>query len=177
MAKTALPCFPKLNMKPFLLRWLITTLAVMVVTQLSFVGVRADSISTLIVAGLFLGVMNAVVRPLILLLSLPLLLLTMGLFFFVINAFMLWLAGVMIEGFHVAGFGSALFGSILISIVSWIFSILIGGVGDGGQRSGGGIRIIRVPSAPPPRAESSGGGGMKTVQGRVIEPEDQQRLP
>src|SRR5690606_10478703 len=108
-------------------------LAVMVVSQLSFVGIHADNIPTLIVTGLFLGVMNAVVRPLLLLLSLPVLLLTMGLFFFFINAFLLWLAGALISGFHVDSFGSAFFGSILISLASWIFSAFLFPGSRGGE--------------------------------------------
>ena len=77
------------------------------------------------IAALILGLVNAVLRPLLLLLTLPVTLLTLGLFIFVINGLMFWLAGSMIEGFVVGSFSSAVFGSLLYSVVSWALSSLL----------------------------------------------------
>jgi putative membrane protein len=140
-------------MKPFFTRWLVTTLAVLVVSSIPGIGVRADSLGPLVAAGLLLGILNAFVRPVLLLLSLPLILLTMGLFFFIVNALTLYIVGSVIPGFHVSGFGAALVGSILISIVSWIFSAFFKG-------SDGRVHVLKQPDRKPQ---------MKTVRGRVIE--------
>ena len=108
-------------MKPFVLRWLVTTLAVAVAVKLT--GISAETTTSLLAASLLLGIANAFVRPVLLLLSLPLILVTLGLFILVINALMLWLVGSVVPGFHVESFwGSALPGSIIISIVSWLLS-------------------------------------------------------
>ena len=74
---------------------------------------------------MLLGLANTVLRPLLLLLTLPVTLLTLGLFIFVINGLMFWLAGSMIEGFTVDSFWSAVFGSLLYSLVSWVLSSLL----------------------------------------------------
>ncbi len=149
-------------MKPFLLRWLITSLAVLLVTQLGWVGVQADGWMPLLAASLLLGILNAVVRPVLLLLSLPLILLTMGLFLLVINAITLALVGVLIPGFHVDGFWAALFGALLISIVSGVLSLLIGG-GEGPT-----VRRVVVPQAGGGERLSQGGQEIKPVRGRVV---------
>ncbi len=140
-------------MKPFFTRWLVTTLAVLVVSHVPGVGIRADSLGPLLEAGLLLGILNAFVRPVLLLLSLPLILLTMGLFFFVANALTLWLVGSIVPGFHVEGFFSAVIGSLLISFVAWLFSAFFKG-GDGR------VHMLKTSNDRP---------GMKTVRGRVIE--------
>lgn len=107
-------------MKPFVLRWLVTTIAVAVAVPLT--GMYADTIFSLLAAALLLGIVNAFIRPVLLLLSLPLILLTLGFFILVVNALMLWLVGTIVPGFHVYSFWSAFFGSIIISIVSWLLS-------------------------------------------------------
>ena len=113
-------------MKAFLLRWLITTVAVAIAAKL-IPGIHAASAWDLILAALLLGIINAFLRPVLLLLSLPLILLTLGLFILVVNALMLMLVSGIVPGFEVSGFGSAVFGSILISIVSWILSAFFKG--------------------------------------------------
>lgn len=112
-------------MKPFLIRWLITTMAVLAVSLLPWVGVHADGLGALLGAGLLLGFFNAFLRPVLLLVSLPLILVTAGLFFFVVNAATLYLVGSAIPGFHVDGFWSALFGSMLIGFFSWLLGLFI----------------------------------------------------
>jgi putative membrane protein len=108
-------------MQAFLLRWFITTLAVMAAAWL-VPGIKYDALGALLGASLLLGIINAFVRPVLLLLSLPFIIVTMGLFIFVVNALLLLLVAQVVPEFHVAGFWSAFFGSILISIASWALS-------------------------------------------------------
>jgi len=76
-------------------------------------------------AGLVLGLINAVVRPILIVLTLPVTLLTLGLFIFFLNAFCLWLTSVLIKGFEVHGLWAALFGSLLVSAVSWLLTAFV----------------------------------------------------
>lgn len=108
-------------MAAFLIRWMVTTIAVFVAVKLPL-GMRCDSAGALLGASLMLGIINAFVRPVLLLLSLPFIIVTMGLFIFVVNALLLLLVEKLIPGFSVDGFGSAFFGAIIIGIVSWILS-------------------------------------------------------
>ncbi|NLC71854.1 MAG: phage holin family protein [Desulfuromonadaceae bacterium] len=111
-------------MKGLLVRWLFLALAVMVASYL-IAGIRVDGfVSALLVAGL-LGFLNAFFRPILLILTLPLNLLTLGLFTFVINAFLLLMVSGVVGGFHVDGFGAGLLGSLIISVVSWLLSSFI----------------------------------------------------
>jgi len=89
-------------------------------------GVEIDGAGTLLVAALLLGLVNAIIRPLAILLTLPLTLLTLGLFLLVINAGMFGLVAAMLDDFHVAGFFSALFGAIIVSVTSALASWYIG---------------------------------------------------
>ena len=82
------------------------------------------------VAALVLGLVNTVIRPVLVLLTLPVTVLTLGLFIFVINGLLFWFVGSFIQGFHVAGFWSAVFGAILYSIISWALSALLLGHRD-----------------------------------------------
>jgi len=110
------------SMRPFLLRWLFTTIAVFVATKLT--GISYSSLYALVAAALFLGILNAFVRPVLLLLSIPFILVTMGIFIFVLNALLLGFVGLIIPGFSVPSFTSAFFGSIVVSIVSWVLSCI-----------------------------------------------------
>ncbi len=92
-------------------------------------GISIDGTGALLLAALLLGVVNAIVRPVFVLLTLPLTLVTLGLFLLVVNAAMFGLTALLLPGFHVAGFWSALFGSIVVSIVSWLASAWIGPTG------------------------------------------------
>jgi putative membrane protein len=113
-------------MAAFVIRWLVTTVAVLVAAHL-ISGISYDSWGALLGASLLLGIINAFVRPVLLLLSLPFIIVTMGLFIFVVNALLLMLVSKIIPPFHVAGFWSAFFGSIIISLISWILSSLFRG--------------------------------------------------
>ena len=107
-----------------LLVWLINALALMAVAYL-LPGIAVASFLTALVAALVLGLVNAVIRPVLILLTLPVTLLTLGLFIFVINGLMFWLVGSFISGFTVAGFWPGVFGAIAYSIVSWALSALL----------------------------------------------------
>jgi putative membrane protein len=109
-------------MQAFLLRWFVTTLAVMVVAWIPPHLISYDGAAALLGGSLLLGIVNALVRPVLLLLSLPFIIVTMGLFIFVINALLLLFVSSMVPQFRVEGFWDALFASILISLVSWPFS-------------------------------------------------------
>ncbi len=113
-------------MKNFLQRWLICTFAVLIATYL-VKGIHFKEWLDLCVASLLLGILNAVLRPILMLLALPLLFLTLGLFQIVINAALLYFVGyVMKPHFYVDGFGSAVWGALIISVISIILNTLTG---------------------------------------------------
>ena len=107
-----------------LLVWLINALALIAVAYL-MPGVSVSTFGAALVAALVLGLINAVVRPVLVLLTLPVTLLTLGLFIFVLNGLLFWMVGAWLEGFEVAGFWSGVFGAILFSLVSWALSALV----------------------------------------------------
>lgn len=115
-------------MTGFLLRALIAALGLWIAAEV-VPGVAYDDLISLALAALLLGVINAIVRPIAILLSLPLLILTLGLFLFVINALLLELVTVFVRGLHLRSFGSALLASLVVSITSWIGSSFIGSKG------------------------------------------------
>ena len=115
-------------MTGFLVRLAITSVGLWVATAL-VPGVTASDTGTLILAALVLGFVNAVVRPIAVLLTLPITLLSLGLFLWVINAGMLALVGWLLEGFSVAGFGSALLGAMFVSLTGWIGNAYVGNKG------------------------------------------------
>lgn len=116
-------------MNGILVRLAITALGLWLATALVD-GIRADDTFTLILAAIVLGLVNAVVRPVAILLTIPLTVLTLGLFLWPINAGMLWLVGRLLDGFDVASFGAALLGAALVSVTGWIGNAYIG---DGGR--------------------------------------------
>jgi len=89
-------------------------------------GIHIDGTETLVVAALLLGIVNAVVRPLVVLFTLPITLLTLGLFLLVVNAAMLGLVAALLDGLQVESFGAALLGSIVVSLTSWVASWYVG---------------------------------------------------
>jgi putative membrane protein len=102
----------------FLLRVLVNALAIWVATEI-VPGIGVRDTSTVVVAALVLGLLNAVVRPVLLVLTLPLTLVTLGLFLFVLNALCLWLTSAVVPGFHVRGFWAAFWGALIVSALSW----------------------------------------------------------
>ena len=113
-------------MAGFILRGLIAALGLWAATEIFKGGIVINSPMTLIIAGLLLGVVNAIVRPIAVVLSLPALLLTVGLFLLVINAAMLGLLGWLMKGLTIDGFWPAFWGAIIIGVASWIGSKLVG---------------------------------------------------
>ena len=114
------------NLTPFLVHWAITGISLWVASHL-FRGLKFDSTGALVVSALLLGLANAIVKPLLIVLTLPLTLVTFGLFLLVINALMILLVFALVRGFKVSGFWTALFASIFISILSFFISATIDG--------------------------------------------------
>jgi putative membrane protein len=139
-------------MKSFFIRWLITALSVLVAAKL-FSGITYESWVSLLIAALILGFLNAVIRPILLLLSLPFILVTMGLFILVVNAVVLKLTSGLTPGFQVTGFWTTIFGALIISFVSWALSAVFR---DENKK----IRVLTNPAQI---------NGMKQAQGRVVE--------
>jgi len=108
-------------MKRFLLRTAVGAFGLWLAAQV-VPGIVIDGAGTLAGAALLLGVVNAVVKPVLVVLTLPFLILTLGLFLFVVNAAMFGLVAWLLAGFHVAGFVPALLGSLVVSFVSWLAS-------------------------------------------------------
>jgi putative membrane protein len=114
-------------------------------------GIHYDTTAALIGAALLLGILNAFVRPILLILGAPLILLTLGIFILIVNGLMLyWVPGI-VTGFHVDTYGSAFWGAVLISLISWLLSAFFHG-------SDGRVHVLTHHTQ------------IKRVQGRVIEP-------
>jgi putative membrane protein len=115
-------------MKGFFFRLLITALGLWAAATI-VPGVRLDGWGNLMVAALLLGIVNAVIRPVILILTLPLTVLTLGLFIFVVNGISLAVVAWLMPGFALSGLGAAILGSIVVGLTSWIGSAFVGGSG------------------------------------------------
>jgi putative membrane protein len=122
---------------PFLLHWAITSLSLWVASYV-FSGLKFANVSALIISALLLGFANAIVRPLLIILTLPLTVVTLGFFLLVINALMIMLVSALVSGFSVSGFWTAFFASIFIAVLSFLINWF----------------LFSGPSARPP----SGGG-------------------
>ncbi len=103
----------------------ITALALLIVTKLS-IGVTIDGLWSAVIAAIVLGIVNTLVRPVLVVLTLPITLLTLGLFIFIINAGLFYVVASIVDGFYVAGFVSALLGSLLVSILSALGNWFVG---------------------------------------------------
>lgn len=108
----------------FLLRLLLNGVAVFLAAQL-IPGIGVAGPGAAIIAGIALGLINAIVRPVLILLTLPVTLVTLGLFIFVVNAICLALAAWFVPGFTIGGFVPALLGALVISVISWLLSALL----------------------------------------------------
>ena len=111
-------------MKKFLVRWLVNTVALILIEHIVS-GVHVDSFWTIIVAALVFGILNALVRPVLILLTLPINIATLGLFTFVINAAILGMTAALVRGFVIDGFFWAIWASILLSLVSMLLSFFL----------------------------------------------------
>ena len=106
------------------IRWLLLAAALLLVAYL-YPGVTVSSFGTAMIAALVLGLLNTIVRPLLVLLTLPVTLLTLGLFLFVINALMFWAAAGVLDGFNVKGFTAALIGSLIYSLCGMVIDVAV----------------------------------------------------
>jgi len=102
----------------FLIRVVVNALAIWLATEI-VPGIEARGVTAVVVAALVLGLVNAIVRPVLLVLTLPLTLVTLGLFLFVLNALCLWLTSAVVPGFDVRGFWPAFWGALIVSALSW----------------------------------------------------------
>lgn len=128
------------NLTPFLIHWAITALSLWIASYL-FRGLKFDTTGALVVSALLLGLANAVVKPLLILLTLPLTLLTFGLFLLVINALMILLVSALVRGFKVSGFWTAFFASIFITLLSFLIEVMLAGGMTTWQPSGNGTWV------------------------------------
>lgn len=105
-------------MMKLLLVWLINAAALFALPYI-FTSIRIDTFTTALIVALVLSVINTIIRPILFILTFPITVLTLGLFIFVLNGLMLWLAASFVSGFTVAGFWPAVFGAIVYSVISW----------------------------------------------------------
>jgi putative membrane protein len=127
------------KLREWVIRWLLMAIAVWM-SDLLVSGVYTDDWPSLLAAALILGILNALVKPILVMVAMPLVVLTLGFMLLFINAFLLLLTARLVPGFHVLGFGSAMWASLVISIVSMIL--------------GNSRRTIQRPSRKPPTAEA-----------------------
>ena len=111
-------------MTGLIVRWFINALAILATAYL-VQGIRVEGFMAALVAAFILGIVNAILRPILILLTLPVNFLTLGLFTFVINGLMLWLVGSVVNGFYVRSLWAGIVGSIVISIISYIINALV----------------------------------------------------
>ncbi|MES2741130.1 MAG: phage holin family protein [Pseudomonadota bacterium] len=107
-----------------LLTWFVNAAALLALPYLMH-SITVDSLGAALVAALLLGLVNTLIRPLLLVLTLPVTVLSLGLFIFILNGFMFWLVAQLVGGFHVASFWAAIGGALLYSVISWALSTLL----------------------------------------------------
>ena len=110
-----------------IIQWFISASALLLVAYL-YSGVQVDSFGSALIAAFVIGLFNAVLRPVLVILTLPVTIVTVGLFLFVINALMFWSAAGVLDGFYVRGFGAALLGSLLYSAIGLLIESALGGL-------------------------------------------------
>lgn len=109
-----------------LLIWVLNAVALLGVAYL-LPSIQISDFGSAMLAALVIGLLNTLVRPLLVILTLPVTLLTLGLFYFVLNGLLFWWAGHMLDGFEVDGFVSAVLGAILYSVIAWVLSAILPG--------------------------------------------------
>jgi putative membrane protein len=111
----------------WIVKWLINGLAVFL-AAMWVPGIEVKGYGTALLVALVLGIVNALIRPILMILTLPLNIMTLGLFTFIIHGFLFWLVGHFIQGFYVTGFLGAILGAIFVSLVSWVLNIIWKGI-------------------------------------------------
>ena len=109
------------------IKWLLSALALLAVTYI-YTGVQVSSFTSALIAAAVIGLLNMVVRPVLVVLTLPVTIVTLGLFLFVINALLFWAASGLLPGFHVNGFVAALIGSLIYSLLGLVIEAALGGL-------------------------------------------------
>ena len=107
-----------------ILIWLVNAAALFALPYLMD-SIRVDSFIVALIAALLLGLVNTLIRPILVLLTLPVTVVSLGFFILIINALLFWMVGSFVQGFHVAGFWAAFFGAIVYSVISWVLSSLL----------------------------------------------------
>ncbi|MFP4226930.1 MAG: phage holin family protein [Desulfobacterales bacterium] len=120
-----------------LVRWLCLTAAIML-TEYLVAGIQVAGFGHALGAAMVLGVLNIILRPILFILTLPITIMTLGLFTFLINALMLKMASGLMPGFSVIGFWSAIFGALIISVINWLLNAIIKDSTGGGPGGRGG---------------------------------------
>ena len=110
-----------------LLKWLLSAAALLVVAYI-YSGVQVNSFTSALIAAIVIGLFNVVLRPVLVVLTLPVTIVTVGLFLFIINALMFWAAASVLDGFQVRGFGAALLGSLIYSALGVLIESALGGL-------------------------------------------------
>lgn len=108
-----------------LIHWLVTAAALLVVAYYLVPGIHLANFTTALFAAVAIGIVNLLVRPVVIILTLPVNIITLGLFTFVVNALMFWLAASFVPGFYVADFAAAFWGALCLSIVSWLLQVIL----------------------------------------------------
>lgn len=106
-----------------IIRWLLNALTLIGIAYY-LPGIGVSGFYSAMITALILGLVNAVIKPIIVLFTLPINILTLGLFTFIINAFLFWFVGTVVKGFEVSGFWPAFFGALIMTLVGWILNIL-----------------------------------------------------
>lgn len=122
-------------MTGLVLRWIANALAIYMVAAL-FDGMRVDSVQDAIIAGAVLGLINTIVKPILVVLTLPVTILTLGIFYFVISAFCLWLTSWFLDGFEVGGFLTTFVAALLVSLVSAVITSVLQGAAGAPRKEG-----------------------------------------
>ena len=110
----------------FIIRLLINAIALAVISYFSIAGVHADTVTALVIGAIVLGVANAILKPILIIVSCPLEILTLGLFTLIINALIFEFGLKLVPGWNVPGFWSAFWAAIVMTIISWILSMVLG---------------------------------------------------
>src|SRR5882757_1385487 len=136
------------GLKKFIQSWVINTLAVLVAVKI-VTGIHCPKTLDVLVASLLLGILNAFLRPILMFLALPLLVFSLGLFMFIINALLLYFVGLLLRPhFYVDDFWSAFWGALIISAVSLVLNVM----------TGTGKARVRIERRPPPKSDHNDGG-------------------
>lgn len=118
-------------MMKLILVWLINAAALFALPYIFTSTIQVDTFTTALIVALILSIVNTIIRPILFVLTLPITVLTLGLFIFILNGLMLWFVASFVKGFTVAGFWPAVFGAIVYSLISWAAtSFILGGKKD-----------------------------------------------